>query len=305
MALPLQPSMFPDLDSAEFYRDDHLDEIAEEVMRRHGHVGGVGRLIPVVQAVENGEVRILFLLNGKPLSPGDDPGKHEVAGKCVKAPPIWHDITGYDVAIWIREAVWSRVDGHTRRALVLHELLHVEVTRDKDDQVKVGTRKHDVEDFVDVARHYGPVAGDGAGYVRAAAAFAGEPEPLHPTRPADDLMDRVMDRVVDEVNAGAMGPNVTAERVSRGRKAKATEPPADDDVEVTVETVVEVFETRDDVFGGLVRRGEALEQARARIERFDNAAFGTPAGQELLEALGDGRGAEVPWPAEIDQEPGA
>lgn len=171
----LQPAMFPDLAGGDFYQDDELDELAQAVMAKHGHTGGVARLIPVVGAIENGEIRVLFLMNGKPLADTEEPGQHDVAGKCVKAPALWHDVTGYDVAIWIRHAIWKDIDEHARRGILLHELLHVEVTRDKDDQPKVGVRKHDVEGFVDVARHYGPIEGAGAMYVRAATVGISSP----------------------------------------------------------------------------------------------------------------------------------
>lgn len=200
----LQPAMFPDLESADFYRDDELDEAAAEVMHRHGHVGGVARLVPVVEAIENGEIRVLFLMNGKPLAETDDPSQHDVAGKCLKAPALWHDVTGYDVAIWIRGAIWKDLDESRRRGILLHELLHVELTRDKDEQPRVGIRKHDVEGFVDVARLYGPIEGEGAAYARAATVGVVAP------------LQEVADALGGEVTIEAAGKSATL----RPRKAK-------------------------------------------------------------------------------------
>lgn len=211
----LQPAMFPDLATADFYRSDELDVVAEEVMRRHGHMGGLVRLMPVVEAIENGEIRVLFLMNGKPLAEADDPEAHDVAGKCIKAPAIWHDVTGYDIAIWIRDAIWTGLTGHARRAIVLHELLHVELIRDKDDQAKVAVRKHDVEDFVDVARHYGPIAGEGARYVRAAAAFAGQPEPMHPAKSAS----RTPEEIAADVETLPVGDQMAVHAAVKGVRA--------------------------------------------------------------------------------------
>jgi hypothetical protein len=131
--------------------------------------------------IRDGELSILWLLNEKPWNDeAEDDQEPEVAGRCVKAPRIWHDVTGHHFAIWIRKHFWDEFGAELRRAVVLHELLHIEVKRDKDNQPKFATRKHDVEDFVDVARQYGPnaLAGDGGRYVRAAALFAGEPEPM-------------------------------------------------------------------------------------------------------------------------------
>ena len=179
----LQPAMFPDIEGPDFVRSDEFAKVAEDVLDRHGQARSTSRsprLVPVAEAIENGELRILYLANTKPLGEDEDPRKHDVTAKCMKAPRLWHDVTGYDVAIWVREAIWKKLDEGERRGVLLHELLHVEVTRDKDDQPKLAIRKHDVEDFTDVIRYYGPIAGDSGSYVRAAALFSGQPVPLHP-----------------------------------------------------------------------------------------------------------------------------
>jgi hypothetical protein len=175
----LQPAMFPDIEGPDFVKSEEVADVADTVLRLHGAAGGIGQLHPVARAIADEEIHVLWLLNCKPFDPEKDEEGHDTAGKCLKAPGLWHDVTGYDVAIWIREYFWNRWDEPTRRAAILHELLHVEVDRDRDDQVKVKIRKHEVEDFVAVVLHYGPIFGDGPRYVRAAATFAGEPTPMH------------------------------------------------------------------------------------------------------------------------------
>lgn len=168
----LQPAMFPDLEGPDFVRSEEVADVAADVLRIHGRK--VGRLGEIEEAIEAGEVRVLYLLNTKPLDELTERQEHDTAGKCMKAPRLWHDVTGYDVAIWIREHFWKGWDVEVRRAAVLHELLHVDVERDKNDQARVRIRKHDVESFVDVARLYGPIEGDAAAYVRAATMRATE-----------------------------------------------------------------------------------------------------------------------------------
>ncbi len=273
--MALQSPLFPELESPDFIYSEEVTEVAADVLGRHGHVGskaGVARLRPVAEALENGELHIVYLSNTKPLAEGEDPSKHDVAAKCVKAPRLWHDVTGVDVAIWVREAVWTGLDEQSRHGVLLHELLHVEVTRDKDDQVMLAVRKHDVEDFTDVIRHYGPIAGDAASYVRAAAAFSGQPEPLHPQFNA--LQGLANDAEMDITISGG-----GKSRTLHGRPA--VEPPADVRA----------------LYGNLVRQGEALEQALHRVAD-DTEAIGTPEGQRLLEVVNQGGGAEIPWPSE-------
>lgn len=171
----LQPAMFPDIEGPDFVKSDAVAKVADEVLRRHGREGCVSRLYEVARAIAHEEVHVLWLFNAKPIDQLTEREEHDTAGKCLKAPRLWHDVTGYDVAIWLREGYWADWDQQTREAAVLHELLHVEVERDKDDQPKVRIRKHDVEDFVDVVRHYGPMFGEAGAYVRAATVKPADP----------------------------------------------------------------------------------------------------------------------------------
>lgn len=178
--MAIQEHAFPEIEGPDFVRSSEVEAVAEKVLELHGGIGGVARLHPVAEAIRQEELRIMWLFNEKPFNDEvEDDQEPEIAGRCVKAPKLWRDVTGIDVAIWIRKHFWDDFNTELRRAVLLHELLHIEVKRDKDGEPKFAIRKHDVEDFVDVARQYGPsaLAGDGGRYVRAAALFAGEPEP--------------------------------------------------------------------------------------------------------------------------------
>lgn len=161
-----QPRLFPEIESPDFIRDDAIAAVGQTVLSAHGKVGGP--LFEVARAIRDDEVNVLWLRNDKPFDELNEDLNHDAAGKCIKAPGVWHDVTGYDVAIWIRGYWWDKWDARTREAALLHELSHVEVKRTKDGQAKVAIRKHDVEDFVAVAKLYGPIFGDAASYVRAA-----------------------------------------------------------------------------------------------------------------------------------------
>lgn len=153
------PALFPDIAGPEFVRSEQVEAVARDVLSEHGKAGGVGRVYDTARAIRDGEIAVVWLLNEKPFDELNEDKSHDAAGKCLKAPRLWHDVTGYDVAIWIRGHFWRRADERVRRAMVLHELLHVEIRRDGEGNPKVAIRKHDVEDFVDVVRHYGPIFG--------------------------------------------------------------------------------------------------------------------------------------------------
>jgi len=241
--MALQPALFPEIEEPDFVRSSEVAGVAEDVLRIHGKVGGVGRLHPVARAIADEEIHVLWLLNAKPFDPEKDEEGHDAAGKCVKAPALWHDVTRFDVVIWIREFFWSRWDEATRRAAVLHELLHVEVDRDRNNQAKVRIRKHDVEDFVDVVRHYGPIFGEGPALVRAAAAFRGHPEPLRPDREAidvEDLSREALELTVAAANAGAFGEGVSAS-VGHGPSPAVGDPVVVDGAKLRIKSLDETY----------------------------------------------------------------
>lgn len=161
-----QSRLFPEIESPDFIRDEAIAAVAKEVLSAHGKVGGP--VFEVAKAIRDDEVNLLWLRNDKPFDELNEDLNHDTAGKCIKAPGVWHDVTGFDVAIWLRGYWWDRWDAHVCQAAVLHELLHVEIKRTKNGQAKVAIRKHDVEDFVAVAKLYGPIFGEAGAYVRAA-----------------------------------------------------------------------------------------------------------------------------------------
>ena len=75
----------------------------------------------------------------------------DTAAKFVKAPPLWHDLTGIDAVIWVASWAWEMFNERQRQALVAHELNHADV----DEDGKLSARPHDVEDFAWVVRRFG------------------------------------------------------------------------------------------------------------------------------------------------------
>jgi len=76
-------------------------------------------------------------------------------GKCSKATGKWRHLTNVDYVIEVWDNYWATATDNQKRALLLHELLHI-TSREKDDGTIVwGIRKHDVEEFLRVVEQYG------------------------------------------------------------------------------------------------------------------------------------------------------
>jgi len=84
-------------------------------------------------------------------------------GTCERARKAWKLLSGYDYIITVQRAFWDRAPHEDREALLLHELKHIqyiEPTLDDEGEIKRPARwslaRHDVEEFCDVVRNYGP-----------------------------------------------------------------------------------------------------------------------------------------------------
>ena len=181
------PDMFPDLDPSQFIVSSAVADVAQGVLAKLGAAGEVGRLFNVRRAIEGGDIDVGYLINAKPFDPLSDEAKHDAIAKCIKAPTLWHDLTGHDAVIWCRGWFWDQFSAEQRDALLLHELLHLEVEYDDEGEVKLRVRKHDLEEFTDVARRYGGALPAIDPFVRAFAAWQHGQEQPEPTklRPVD------------------------------------------------------------------------------------------------------------------------
>jgi hypothetical protein len=167
---------------------------------------------PIRTAIEDG-LRIKYVFETKPFDPHKEELKPHTVAKTTKASPLWRALAGTELVIQFRQTFWDLFDETQRKAVLHHEFTHVVV----DDDGSLALRPHDVEEFTRTLRRFGPYLPNRVALVKAAQAWQHEqdhPEPVQ-LRP----IDAVLDRVVDEVNAGALGPNVTAERVTNEEDA--------------------------------------------------------------------------------------
>jgi len=77
-------------------------------------------------------------------------------GKCSRATGKWSYLTGYDYVIEIWKPFWDSATDQARRAVVYHELLHIQKKVTKKGKVRWLIRKHDVEEFLEVVQEFGP-----------------------------------------------------------------------------------------------------------------------------------------------------
>lgn len=173
--------LFPELVEPEFVPSEAIEAVAREVLERHGGVEGIPRLHETAVQLRDGGIRVAFLVRTAPFDPAKERATHDAIARAIKAPRLWHDVTGLDAAIWIREWFWDSFSADQRRAVILHELLHLEVTLDDDLEPHLRMREHDLEEFRDVVGAYGPWLDDVRELVAAAGAWQDDhpaPEPV-------------------------------------------------------------------------------------------------------------------------------
>ncbi len=76
-------------------------------------------------------------------------------GKCSKATGKWRYLSNVDYVIEVFEQFWNTATQNAKEALLRHELEHIEPKEDDEGNIKWGLKKHDVEEFLCVAKEYG------------------------------------------------------------------------------------------------------------------------------------------------------
>lgn len=134
MATTAAEPLFADVH--DYVESPELKQVAAGLINRH----------PLIQGVVS-DLRIAFLVRtGEPAGAGED-----AIAKCQKVGPLWRDLSGYDVVIWVWSFWWNQFDQRRRESVALHELLHI----DRTEKGGVVLRKHDLEEFGYVVQHYG------------------------------------------------------------------------------------------------------------------------------------------------------
>lgn len=215
MAHALDPDtgMFPETRVEPFIDAPELEELADDVL------ASFGEFEPIRTAMHEAGTRIRYVWETKPFDPASEEFKPHTIAKVTKASPLWRHLGETEIVIQFRQAFWGPFSEAQRRAVLHHEFTHIDID-EPDDQgrVKISLRPHDVEDFSRTMRRFGPIIPGRASFVKAYLDWQHEQETPDPV-PLRPVIDQVLDEVVERVNAGELGPNVTASRGGFSDKA--------------------------------------------------------------------------------------
>jgi hypothetical protein len=243
-----------------FVRSQQVEDLAAEV------IAAFDEFEPIQTAQRECGLSIEYVWETKPFDPARDEYHAHVVAKVTKASPLWLSLTDTHLVVQFRRWFWERFDDSQRRAVLHHELTHVEVD-EPDDQgrIPVRLRKHDVEDFTQTMRRFGPVIPGRRAFIAAATEWGREhPGALGEGTAAheDAFGHQVAEEVARRINAGEMD---TAD-------ATATATVSHSPMVVDAET------------GEILSRGDDPDEVLHRIERRPDhlAVLGSDEGQEAL-----------------------
>lgn len=125
--------------------------MARERSRRYGAFARhLIRTEPVLEYIKNSQVRIAFLASDQEMIKN---GRY-VFGQCEKVPSKYSWIVPYDFTITVFEPNVERFTTEQIRILMLHELLHIGIDIDgNEEQYRIVP--HDIEEFNTIINRYG------------------------------------------------------------------------------------------------------------------------------------------------------
>ena len=108
------------------------------------------REMPELRYIAESRVRLVFLSSDMEKKKGNK----AVLGQCEKIPDKFKWRIPYDFMITVFEPNVERFDRDKTKILLFHELLHVGIEVDGNEE-KYFVREHDYEEFAEIMRRYG------------------------------------------------------------------------------------------------------------------------------------------------------
>lgn len=155
--------------------------LTEVINAHHPHLPDLGVGVGVLMVWDTGTI-----VDGKPRAQALKHGGYFCAATIQKVPKKWAALLPFRALMIVDWFVWLRAGERRRRALLDHELTHLDVVRPdtEDEEPKVRLRSHDLQigGFKDVAARWGV---DALEVVQVVDALTGDPE--QPWLPGFDL----------------------------------------------------------------------------------------------------------------------
>lgn len=208
MALPLEPDVAPEDEVLDpFIAAPEVRMLAMDVAAQWEEFGALRDAL----GRETDPLRMAFVFETKPFVEGEVVKTHTIA-KVTKASPMWAFLGDVDLVIQFRQPFWEYFDDRQRRAVLHHEMSHVEFPRGK-----VALREHDVEDFVGTIRRYGPYLPGRRAFIRAAQIWLEEnPEPPSEFDEARERRERSQQQTLEEIADAVVGMPIADQAVVHG-----------------------------------------------------------------------------------------
>jgi len=220
MAIPLEPEsgLFPDTLVAPFIVSPEVEHLAGLV------IASFDEFRPIFEATRDQGLSIAYVFETKPWDPLKDEFKPHTIAKVTKASPLWRVLAEHELAIQFRQAFWDAFTEQQRIAVLHHEFTHVEVELDDQGRLKIGIRDHDVEDFTQTMRRFGPIIPGRAAFVKAFLDWQHEQDQPEPTKlrrvakddPTDEDLRPTGEVNADELHGAAKRDVDEAERATDG-----------------------------------------------------------------------------------------
>lgn len=232
MGLPLDPvsGLFPETLQEPFIEAPELEALAEQVLAAYDEFE------PIRTAMREAGLRIAYAWETKPFDPLKEDIKPHTIAKLTKASPLWRLLAATELAIQFRRAFWDPFSDDQRRAVVHHELTHIEVDEpDEQGRIHLSLRKHDVEDFTRTMRRFGPIIPGRAAFVKAFLDWQHEQDRPEPTPLRSVAADAPGSHGITGITISTSGPvlgsrsvTIDAAAAKRIRKAAGLGDPAAD-----------------------------------------------------------------------------
>jgi hypothetical protein len=208
--------MFPGTEVEPFIAAPDLEVLVDSV------IAGFDEFDPIAIAIREEGLSIACVFETKPFDPLEEELKPHTIAKVTKASPLWRCLTNREYVIQFRQAFWDAFDERQRTAVVHHELTHIDITVDAKGRTRYGTREHDVEDFTQTMRRFGPILPSRAAFVKAFLDWQHEQERPEPTKlrslDPEKLGDALVDHASDmQTMADELGGDITI--TANGRSA--------------------------------------------------------------------------------------